>query len=92
MPLTHMLETEAVPYIRVSSPDQVSGYSLANQEAACRRMAEQRGVEVRRVFSDPGHSAKTLERPGIQAMLDYLLEHRGRVACVAACWAATSTS
>lgn len=56
-------------YIRVSSQEQVSGYSLDAQEDACRKWAAEQGHEVARVFVEPGHSARTDQRPEFQKMI-----------------------
>lgn len=56
-------------YIRVSSQEQVSGYSLDAQEDACRKWAAEQGYEVARVFVEPGHSARTDQRPEFQKMI-----------------------
>jgi site-specific DNA recombinase len=75
-------KTEAVVYIRVSTSEQTQGYSLEVQEQACRRMASQKGLQVSEVFSDPGHSARSLERPGLERLMEYVVGHKRRVAAV----------
>ena len=54
---------------------------MATQEASCRRVCEQRGYLVAKVFSE-GESAKTLDRAEFEAMQDYCVAHRKTVAAV----------
>lgn len=58
-----------VIYVRVSSVEQVSGYSLDAQEAACRQWAADNGHEIVRIFVEPGQSARTDKRPAFQTMI-----------------------
>ncbi len=58
---------KAVIYIRVSSADQVSGTSLATQEAECRAWCLRHEYQVAEVYRDEGESAKTADRPGLIA-------------------------
>lgn len=58
-----------VIYTRVSSTEQVGGYSLEAQEEQCRAWAAAQGYEVIRVFVEPGVSARTDQRPAFQAMV-----------------------
>lgn len=59
----------AAIYIRVSTEDQVRyGYSLAEQEEACRHRAADLGAETAIVFPDEGISGSTLDRPGLSAL------------------------
>lgn len=59
----------AIIYTRVSSEDQVSGTSLDSQLADCRRYAAAHGYRVAKVYTDAGISAKTMERPALQAAI-----------------------
>ncbi len=59
----------AAVYVRVSTEDQTdNGESLASQEAACRAECAKRGLAVAAVYSDPGHSAGSLERPALDEL------------------------
>src|SRR5262245_42269645 len=49
-------ETAAI-YGRVSSQDQILGYSLEAQLKACRQWAEKNGYKVAREYVEEGHSA-----------------------------------
>jgi site-specific DNA recombinase len=55
----------AALYTRVSTKEQVAGYSLADQMRALREHAKERGYEIVAEIEDPGHSGGYLERPGI---------------------------
>jgi site-specific DNA recombinase len=58
-----------VIYIRVSSAEQVEGYSLEAQETACRQWAASNGYDVAHIFVEPGQSARTDRRPAFQQMI-----------------------
>jgi len=76
--------TGVVGYCRVSTDEQaVSGLGLAAQEQAIRAECERRGLALVALYSDPGVSAKTLERPGLRAALGDLEDRRGNVLMVA---------
>ena len=72
----------AVVYARVSTKEQVSNLSLATQEKQCRDYCSRNGYTVLEVFVDAGESAKTVDRPEFQKMLEFCRQHRGRVAAV----------
>src|SRR5436309_411234 len=65
----------AVIYIRVSSSQQADtdydpeGFSIPAQREACIRKAAAIGAQVVQEFVDRGESAKTANRPGLQALL-----------------------
>jgi hypothetical protein len=62
--------TEAIGYIRVSTAEQAdSGLSLENQRARIEAQAVANGWRLITVYEDAGVSAKTLDRPGLQAAL-----------------------
>lgn len=63
-------------YLRVSTPGQVEGESLNDQENDARRYAADRGWSVVGVYSDPGLSGTlpAQERPGLLAALVELSE------------------
>jgi site-specific DNA recombinase len=66
---------KAVIYLRVSSTQQAEtdydheGFSIPAQREACTRKAEALGHQVIEEFLDRGESAKTANRPGLQALL-----------------------
>ena len=62
----------AAIYIRVSSEEQVQGYSLDAQERAGRMYCEMHGWEVVSLYRDEGRSARTeqiAKRPAFAGML-----------------------
>ena len=59
----------AVIYVRVSTESQVDGYSLADQEDRCRKEAERQGFHVLKVYREEGISAKTLDRPQLEELM-----------------------
>ncbi|MDD5103924.1 MAG: recombinase family protein [Candidatus Peribacteraceae bacterium] len=70
---------KAVIYCRVSSDRQVrEGHGLDGQESSCRKYAEMKGYEVAKVFRDEGISGGTIDRPGIQELIDYLAAKGGK--------------
>jgi site-specific DNA recombinase len=66
----------AVIYTRVSSKEQVEGYSLDNQLRDCKRYAEHNGMSIIEVFVERGESAKTDKRSEFQRMLAYCYRNR----------------
>ncbi len=78
-------------YLRVSTAAQantdydVEGYSIPAQRDACMRKAESLDAEIVEEFVDRGESARSAERPGLQALLarietvhdiDYVIVHK----------------
>ena len=61
--------TEIAVYSRVSSEEQVHGYSLDAQINACKAFAAQRKWKIVKFYSDPGHSAKDDRRPAFAQMI-----------------------
>src|SRR5262249_61171171 len=62
----------AAIYVRVSSKEQVEGYSLDAQRRACRDLCASRGYQVVADYADEGISAHTdnlAKRPGFSRML-----------------------
>lgn len=72
-----------VGYQRVSTEEQVSNYSLANQTDYIKKTAQEQNYQLLKIFSDGGYSAKDTNRPGLKEMLSYCKDNRDRVnACV----------
>jgi site-specific DNA recombinase len=70
----------AVVYIRVSTEDQVDGYSLETQEEQARSYCQREHLRVLKVFIEPGVSAMTAsKRPAFQKALDYCEQHKQEV-------------
>jgi DNA invertase Pin-like site-specific DNA recombinase len=68
---------KVVIYARVSTEEQVDGYSLDEQERICREYATSQGWEVLEVIRDEGFSGKNDRRRGYQKLMR--LTARGRV-------------
>lgn len=61
----------AVGYVRVSTEEQArEGISLENQKAKIKAYAELNELDLIEVIADEGLSAKNLNRPGIQRILE----------------------
>jgi DNA invertase Pin-like site-specific DNA recombinase len=74
---------KAVIYLRVSTKEQAEeGYSIPAQAGACRRFIADRGWELADEYIDRGESARTADRPQLQAMLARLAEDPGIEALV----------
>lgn len=70
-------ELRILGYVRVSTAEQEeSGLGLEAQEAQLRGECERRGWKLVELIADPGHSGKTLDRPGVQRALTMLAQHR----------------
>jgi site-specific DNA recombinase len=67
-------------YTRVSSDEQVKGTSLRFQEDVCRKYCQEHGIEVVRVFSEEGESAKTADRTELLKALEYCRKNKGTLA------------
>jgi DNA invertase Pin-like site-specific DNA recombinase len=78
----------AVSYLRVSTVEQArrnhepEGFSIPAQREACARKAELLEAEIVREFVDRGESARSADRPQLQAMLAYIAEHDVRYVIV----------
>ncbi|MFZ4816572.1 MAG: recombinase family protein, partial [Phototrophicaceae bacterium] len=59
----------AVIYTRVSSAEQVEGYSLSAQREVCQRFAEFKNWQVVHTYEEPGRSGKSDMRPVFQQMM-----------------------
>jgi len=74
--------SEAVMYLRVSTPEQADPLNLTNQEDGCRRLANQRGIAVAEVILGPGESGRTADRPSFVRLLSYCKAQRNRIGYV----------
>lgn len=60
----------AALYIRVSTQEQASeGYSIDEQKERLTKYAEAQNWTIYRVYSDPGFSGGSLERPGLRSLI-----------------------
>jgi site-specific DNA recombinase len=70
-------DRRSIAYVRVSTEDQVrDGVSLAAQEARIGAYARAMEFDVSEVIRDAGESAKSLQRPGMAALLDQVRADR----------------
>lgn len=76
----------AVSYLRVSTRGQAErggghdeGFSIPAQREANKKKAKSLGAMVGKEFVDRGASAKSADRPQLQAMLEYVKENADRV-------------
>ena len=69
----------AIIYVRVSTLEQVNGYSLKTQEEICLEYARRNKYDVLRVFIEKGESAKTINRTELLNMFDYLKKNKNKV-------------
>ncbi len=56
-------------YARVSTTEQIKGYSIEAQLDACHAYGEGQGWTLHRDYIDPGHSGRSDKRPGFQAFM-----------------------
>lgn len=64
-------------YVRVSTDDQArEGYSLPAQEQRCRDFIKSQGWNIDEVYKDDGYSAKDLNRPAMQRMIQDVKERK----------------
>lgn len=62
---------KACVYTRVSTQEQAAeGYSIEEQERLCKAGLESKGWEYVGTYSDPGISGRTMNRPGLQQMIE----------------------
>lgn len=56
-------------YVRVSSHEQVEGYSIGEQTERLQKYAEAMDWDVAKVYVDPGYSGSNTDRPGLKELL-----------------------
>ena len=61
--------TTACGYIRVSSDEQIEGFSLDAQLERIQTYAKSQDYNLGKIYKDDGYSAKDLNRPGIKQLL-----------------------
>jgi len=57
-------------YVRVSTKEQLEGYSIDEQKERLKVYAKSKDFNVLNTYVDGGHSGATLDRPALQKMLD----------------------
>jgi site-specific DNA recombinase len=65
-----------VGYIRVSTDEQVEGFSLDAQEERIRAYAKSQDYTLIEIYRDNGYSAKNLNRSGIKKLLEDMKKRR----------------
>ncbi len=75
-------QSRAVLYLRVSTPEQADPLNLRNQENACRKLGDQRGLVIAEVFLGPGESGRSADRPSLKQLLHYCKSHRKEIGYV----------
>lgn len=68
---------KAILYVRVSTDEQASGYSLQHQEDRLRLYCQYKDIEIVDVYKED-HSAKTFERPAFTQLLNYIKSNKGK--------------
>ncbi|MHA1949136.1 MAG: recombinase family protein [Candidatus Thorarchaeota archaeon] len=59
-------------YVRVSTLEQAeNNWSIEGQLNECREHCDRKGYKVVRIYKDAGRSAATIERPGLEQMLEH---------------------
>lgn len=58
-----------VMYVRVSSKEQVEGYSIGEQIERLEKYADAMEWDIIKVFVDPGYSGGNTDRPGLKEMI-----------------------
>lgn len=61
-----------VLYIRVSTDEQVKGFSIKEQKDRLIAYCKAMGWVIVKIFIDPGESGSNLQRPGMEAMIQYV--------------------
>ncbi len=71
---------KAVIYVRVSTEEQAKrGYSINAQIKACEAYANENKCEIVNIFKEEGISAKTLERPQLNALIKYCKKNKDKI-------------
>lgn len=60
---------KAFIYVRVSTQEQINGYSIGEQQERLEAYAKARGYTVIGKYIDPGYSAANTDRPALQEMI-----------------------
>ena len=61
--------TRVALYVRVSSQEQVEGYSIGEQTERLTKYAEAMSWDVHKVYVDPGYSGGNMDRPGLKDLI-----------------------
>ena len=69
MGIMEMNKTRVVMYVRVSSKEQVEGYSIGEQIERLEKYADAMEWDIVKTFVDPGYSGGNIDRPGLKEMI-----------------------
>lgn len=62
-------------YVRVSTTEQAKeGYSIQEQASRLQKYCEAHDWKVYKIYSDPGYSGATMDRPALKQMLKDISE------------------
>jgi len=75
----HRKVSGAVIYCRVSTTEQLEGFSLEFQERSCRDYCRKNGYKVSKIFVDEGQSARTADRREFLKALSYCQRYKSEV-------------
>src|ERR1017187_1884642 len=70
---------QAIAYIRVSSAEQVSNFSLPSQGRLCSEFCDKNGWKLVAIFIEWGESAQTADRTTLQEMLRYCKQRKNTI-------------
>lgn len=65
----NVLRVRVALYVRVSSQEQVDGYSIGEQIERLTKYSEAMCWDVYKIYTDPGYSGGDTNRPGLHSML-----------------------
>lgn len=69
-----------IGYTRVSSEEQVTNFSISNQKDYIHKEAEKLNLEVLKIFTDEGISAKDIiSRPALLEMLEFARKNQSKI-------------
>jgi site-specific DNA recombinase len=68
---------KAILYVRVSTDEQATGYSLQHQEDRLRLYCQHKEIDIVSIYTED-HSAKSFARPAFNKLLEYLKANRGK--------------
>ena len=74
------MKNGVVIYTRVSSEEQVEGFSLSVQKRECQEWAQKQNYVVKGIFTEEGVSGAKLNRPELGKILAFCLENKKEIA------------
>ena len=73
---------KTIAYVRSSDNEKVNTHYLNEQEKEIRKFASENNCKVIKVFREVNKSAKTLERPQLQAMIECIKSNKLKIECL----------